>query len=333
MSLPCATPLRSGRNALRFVQALVALLLVLLSAAPASAAERRSDAIEVVVAESSFVIDAPARMHPFVGQAAAVIEANWEEVALRTGAPAGERYSVHVEYRMDDWFVREGMEPRTPEWAAGLAIGSMRTVLLAPGNPDWERTLVHELAHLAVAVAAGHRAVPRWVNEGWAVELAGQFDLERASALLQAGLLGNYLDFEVIERTFPRGGNTVQLAYAQSTSAVRFLLRRHGDDIIARTFEQMRTADQDFHRAFLEVSGESLGEATEAWTDWARARFRWAPAATGGGLVWGGMALLAVFAIRRRRKQNRDRLERMGRSEGGIFDIDPDDATFGGDSR
>ena len=55
---------------------------------------------------------------------------------------------------MDDWFAREGIPSQPPEWASGLTIPSRMTVLMAPANPEWERTLAHELAHIAVALAA-----------------------------------------------------------------------------------------------------------------------------------------------------------------------------------
>jgi len=63
---------------------------------------------------------------------------------------------------------------RVPEWGVGVALlGSKSIVMRQPENlivgPEFKRILIHELAHLGLEVAGGHRRVPRWIHEGFAM--------------------------------------------------------------------------------------------------------------------------------------------------------------------
>lgn len=284
----------------------------------------------IEVGGTLFTVDAPRGMGRFVQEAGGVIAASWERVRDHVGAPAEAEISVHIETDMHDWFRREGLPARSPEWAAGLAIPSRRTILLAPGNPDWERTMVHELAHLSVALASGDGRVPRWFDEGNAVLVAEQYGLDRATVLLRAGVLGRYLDFADLESGFPGGAAAAELAYAQSAALVRFLVEAHGPDVFRDILQRMREGGVSWHQAFLERTGRSSGAAYAAWLEHATARWRWVPIAAGGGMAWTGMAVLFLWVWRRKRRRDAARLLAMERSEERYFDIDPDDATFGG---
>jgi hypothetical protein len=136
---------------------LIALLLGLflwvpaLSAAPSAARER---ATVVEVSSTRFEVDAPVGMAGSMASAVRVIEQEWPGIVTRVGVPAGGRVTVSAERDMNDWFARERIPSQPPEWASGLTIPSRMTVLMAPANPEWERTMAHELVHIAVALAA-----------------------------------------------------------------------------------------------------------------------------------------------------------------------------------
>ncbi|TVR03221.1 MAG: hypothetical protein EA398_05550 [Deltaproteobacteria bacterium] len=305
--------------------------LLLLLAAPASASTRLEPAV-ITVQNTRFSIDAPRGMAGFVREAARVIENEWSRVQESIGAPDGELLHVHIETDLHDWFRREGLPARSPEWAAGLAIPSRRVILLAPRNPEWERTMVHELSHVAVAIAAGDARVPRWFDEGQAVQIAEQYGLDRATVLLRANVLGRHLDFAELENGFPHGAATAELAYAQSTALVRFILEAHGDDVFRYILRDMRENGWTWEHAFLHRTGRSTGSAYAAWEEQVRSRARWIPVAAGGGMAWTLLAFLFLWVLRRKRARDRARLAEMERAEARIFDFDPDDATFGATS-
>ena len=308
----------------------MALLVLLWGPASSSHASQRTAPQQREVAGTVFVVDAAAGMEGFVRAVVQVIERRWEDVAETLGAPPGETITVHIERRLEDYFVREGLAYLPPEWAAGLAIGSRRTFLLAPGNPAWEATAVHEMAHLAIDMAAGWGAVPRWVHEGLAISVAEQWDLERATTMLRAGVFGNYFGLEELTSGFPRAASMADLAYAQAFSMVRHMRQVHGDDVYRRIFARMRETGEKWGDALVSVTGVPPEEHFEAWRAQARTTYRWIPLMGTAGAGWTLASVLLVMAWRRKRREKAARLARMARDEEvETYPLDPDDEVFG----
>lgn len=114
----------------------------------------------------------------------------------------------------------------------------------------------HELAHLAVREASRRRAVPQWLNEGYAqwasYQVLAETDPRSADVLtaidqsVVASALRQDSDLlpwsSLVTRTrFSRAGvdGWVNLAYGQSTLFVDFLQRRHGPDSFTTFLEQL----------------------------------------------------------------------------------------------
>src|SRR5690606_40795301 len=100
------------------------------------------------------------------------------ELEQRLGQPVLERVDVRV--------ARTPREMRSlaftglPSYAAGFAYSELDIVLLTiqPLYPNSEHNLLeifkHELVHVALHDAVGGEPIPRWFNEGLAVQLSGE---------------------------------------------------------------------------------------------------------------------------------------------------------------
>lgn len=310
----------------------IALVLGLMVAD--SHAQDRTEPILVQSGALTFAVDAPDGMGGFAEEAAEVVRESWPAVAGAAGAMAvvpsrGSEISVSVEREIDDWFVRRGVPPRNPEWAAGLAIYSESAVIIRSANPEWKSTMAHELAHMAVDVATGGRRVPRWFNEGFAVATAEQWSIERATTMIAAGLSGNFYPFEELTAGFPRAESSAGLAYAQSFHFVQYITRNYGEDVLVRVMRRLRESDVDWNTAFEEEAGTSMEAAEASWASHVSTRYKWAPALGGGGGAWGAIAALSLVVWRRKKKEAADRLAALGASEAQLYSPDPDDETFG----
>ena len=297
-----------------------------LSAAPSAA---REPATVVEVAATRFEVDAPVGMAGSIATAVRVIEQEWPGIATRVGVPAGGRVTVSAERDMNDWFARQGIPSQPPEWASGLTIPSRMTVLMAPANPEWERTMAHELAHIAVALATERRPVPRWFNEGYAMEVSHDWDVERMAQLSGAAVMGRLYPFDDLTAGYPAGAGQADLAYAQSFHMVRWLEGEFGAELGRRIFAEMRRSRGSWDAAFLTVTGQPFAAAEQAWLDYVEGRFHWLPVATGVGAGWVLVALLGLWAWRRRGSQKAAKLKVMERRQKGAYRADPDDTTFG----
>jgi len=283
----------------------------------------------VEVAATRFEVDAPAGMAGAIDTAAGVIAREWPAIVERVGVPAGGRVRVSAERNMDDWFAREGIPSQPPEWASGLTIPSRMTVLMAPANPEWERTLAHELAHIAVALAADRRPVPRWFNEGYAMQVSHDWDVERIAMLSGAAVTGRLYPFASLTAGYPPGAGQADLAYAQSFHMVRWLEGEFGEGLGRAILAEMRVQGVSWVQAFERVTGQPFSQAEQSWRGYVEQRFHWLPVATGVGAGWVLVALLGLWAWRRRSSQKAVRLAVMARRQKGAYRADPDDTTFG----
>ncbi len=313
--------------------ALLSFVFITAAVAPLAGQDR----VESILVESGalvFLVDAPDGMERFAESAADVVRESWPHVASAAGVTdvvpqRGARITVSVEREIDHWFERRNVPPRNPEWAAGLAIYSESAVIIRSANPEWESTLAHELAHMAVDVATGGDSVPRWFNEGFAVATAEQWSIERATTMIAAGLSGNFYEFDDLTVGFPAAASSAGLAYAQSFHFVQYITQHYGEDIFIRVMRRLRESGLGWDQAFEEEAGTSMAAVEAVWASHVSTRYKWAPAIGGGGGAWGGIAGLSLFVWRRKKRLGTERLAALGASEARLYSPDPDDETFG----
>jgi hypothetical protein len=218
---------------------------------------------------------------------------------------------------------------RVPTWAVGVAFPGTSIIAVAThrrGAPlDPERTLRHELAHLALDAAVGD-AAPRWLHEGFAYQHSMDWVPERAEVLFGMAWLGSAIPMRELEHRFPAEELPASRAYAQSYDFVSFLARRgrwadaddDGDRWPFRRFlralapapaadgtpAEPVSVDAAARRAF----GADLEQLFREWQADLRERYMFLPAGVFVALIWLIATVLLVLAWRRRRRQNAARL-------------------------
>jgi hypothetical protein len=198
---------------------------------------------------------------------------------------------------------------RAPRWVSGYALGEIGTVVLFPSRvgaypyDSLEELLQHEVAHVMVARAAGGGEVPRWLHEGIAMTAGGAWGLEDSGRFGLSVARQGEVPLASLPQLFSRGGAATARAYAVSGGFVRFLLRRHGQQVTGEILAGV-AAGLPFEEAFRRAAGESLAAAEEAF--WRRQTFwhRWLPLLTSSTVLWIAVTLLALWAIRRRRRRD-----------------------------
>lgn len=202
---------------------------------------------------------------------------------------------------------------RVPAWAVGYAIGDVGLVVLLPErvpaypDSDLKAVLRHEVAHVLVARAAHRVAVPRWLNEGLAMVAGREWGLEDRSRLLLATVRGE-VSLAEIDTLFHRDPVSVARAYALSGAFVRYLLGEAGPRAPARILRRLREGT-DLEDAFRTETGLGLAETEAAFTrhlDWWN---KWLPLLSSSTIAWATIALLALWAFKRRRERDAEQRE------------------------
>jgi hypothetical protein len=194
-----------------------------------------------------------------------------------------------------------------PPWVSGYALSTQGVVVLLPARtpsyPDssLEDLFRHEVAHVLVARAAGGGEVPRWFHEGVAMIAGLTWGLDDMSRATLAVMVGGEVPLSDLDAGFAGGHGDAERAYAIAGTFVRDLLDRHGQGVAGAILAGVARG-QSFDEAFARATGETLAAAEESF--WTRQSFwyRWVPLLTSSATLWLGITLLALWAIRRRRR-------------------------------
>jgi hypothetical protein len=273
----------------RVATAVVATLLVLVPA----------------LASAALTIDAPPQLQATADRLRAVDLGRLDDALRRAGLSLPD--DIRIALIADD-------DPRArtvPDWIVGLAFGE-RDIVIFPRRvvsypyDSLESVLRHEIAHLALNVAAGGQEMPRWFHEGVAISIDAGWGIG-AQVRLTAAMIGRP-DAATLDRLFAssRESETRQ-AYLLSAVLVNDLRRRHGDDVPGAVARRI-AAGRSFDQAFADQTGETPAvAAAQAW-DAYRRWTAWIPAITSATATWAlvlALAFVAYAAQLRRRWRRR----------------------------
>jgi len=199
-------------------------------------------------------------------------ETMMEDVVEYLGHEPDWTYNIYLTSSDEDFARAAG--PGAPGWA--VAIYTRKKIVVRPegfsSDPEnFYNTIQHELVHgvLDHMFRGRPRALPRWLNEGIAVTVSGSWEIpqswERRKTTLYAALEdGSAFDFDQISRSFPSSQWLAQIAYAQSTDFVQYLVRREGKETLRDLLVSL-AAGGDFDRAVSSLYGKRFEELVEDW--------------------------------------------------------------------
>jgi hypothetical protein len=204
---------------------------------------------------------------------------------------------------------------RAPRWGAAVALPASRTIMIRADGGDPQRTLRHELAHLALHQRVPVR-VPLWFDEGYAGWAAGEWERLGVLELNLAVARGALPGFRALDGALRASATTADAAYALAYSAVSELARRNPSGTLTPLLEHL-AGGQDFESAVLATTGLTVDRYEEAWQRSIRHRYglvTWLLA--GGGWLLVSVAVLVLVHLRRRA----DRPRRAALDEGWVVD-------------
>lgn len=221
------------------------------------------------------------------------------------------RGNVVVFITATDEEYRETAGDGVPHWS--VAVARRGLVVVSPRanvtGAQFDATLRHELSHVALAEMFAHRpqALPRWLNEGLAMRVSGEWDmpenwLDGKAELYNALRGGSLMDLDEISDGFPASGWRARLAYAQSFYFTDYIIGRIGQKKM-NIFIMKLSRGEEFNKSFKKATGRNFDNLQETW----RARVRGAGGMTllflalagVDSLVWVAMAVLVIIAFAR----------------------------------
>lgn len=156
-----------------------------------------------------------------------------------------------------------------PDWGAGVALPERGIIVIK--SPKSIRTgktfrelMGHELTHIMLHRAAGGRWLPRWIHEGLAIHVSGEWNIGQDILVARAAWTNNLIHLHRLESLTEFNGAQANLAYTESYLAVSSLLKNKDKYVIADLLDLYRH-NRDFHKSFRQI----VGREYVAWiTDW-----------------------------------------------------------------
>lgn len=183
-------------------------------------------------------------------------------------------------------------------------------------NPDEAfRVIIHEYAHVFIGQQLPEPP-PRWLDEGLAMHLAGEWSFSQSMQIALTHLFGNTIPFSRLESSFPEEQSAMNLAYLQSYSMTSFLMKRFFDNNL-HTFLR-RLSDPSESRKLLTQLQDPLilKSLEEQWKKYLGGRF-WniIYVLTSGTVLWFVLTLIFLLAYLKKRRQKKEQ-EKVWEEEG-----------------
>lgn len=198
---------------------------------------------------------------------------------------------------------------------------------LLPTHSNYDSLLRHELLHVLLAQNTDPALLPRWLNEGVAMMMSGEFRLESNFRVARLYVTRNLIPYNQLNLSFqPQGSEEVfGDAYAQSLSMTKFL----HDEVGTETFWAMIHALEEipFDEALFRYTGWSTIVFYENWAGslWQGAIMS---ALVSGFSLFHIGALLLIWAYFRKRRAGREIVESWEEEDGHYDEMEDDNIYY-----
>jgi hypothetical protein len=202
----------------------------------------------------------------------------------------------------------------------GVAYSALHLVIISLRDPktaeavDLPEVLKHELVHVGLFDATQGHHIPRWFNEGLAVNLSGESHVARLRTLWDATLSKTLIPLDDLDKSFPDDAQKVGIAYAESADFVRFLMRDEDRSRFGSLIERVRKG-APFDRALSDAYADSTRKLEYQWHEELEKRFSFWPMLTGSSMLWAIIMGMLVVAWVRRRRKSKETLARWAKEE------------------
>ena len=206
-------------------------------------------------------------------------------------------------YRTHHTFTREG--GHKDRYTVGTArSGDERISVDASGAFVAMKTVMaHEITHAVIFRILGNQAgaLPLWVNEGLAKYESEPYPDPDNERVAEAASESTLIPLSNLRTSFP--DKRVDLAYSQSASAVRFMVKEYGESAPKKLLAELAKSGS-FDKALLKATGKTEDQFIDEWVGSISKRYRllrmWKIASAFGGAIMSILVIVA-FVIRRRR--------------------------------
>jgi len=167
-----------------------------------------------------------------------------------------------------------------PDWTAAVTIFPQKIIVLK--NPSltnttlrqFRETIVHEFIHLYQGMFVPLNITPAWFNEGLAQYISSPYDIHSRIILSRAISTNQIIPLKKMAGFLKYNHLQAELAYAESSSLVEFLVVVYGEQIINDIFRDMAVT-KNFNSTILRLTDIEIEILEYRWKKYIASRYRW----------------------------------------------------------
>jgi hypothetical protein len=218
-----------------------------------------------------------------------------------------------------------------PDWGIGYAVFEHNLIVIK--SPDHFRynkslgqLLSHELAHLFLEKKAGGKDLPRWMEEGFAMQKSHEWQIGQDLSVVRALFTRSIFPLSGIEglNSFPE--SKAQLSYTLSFLAISYFFKEYGERTLAdlvNYISQGKTWDD----AFMLTTGSDYAGFQNEFSDYIKKRYQFISFFGDTFLLWLGLAFVIILLYFMKKRSTKKILERWELEDRGIIKGEKEDTT------
>jgi hypothetical protein len=186
-----------------------------------------------------------------------------------TGATLDKQVYIYIYANTDD-LQKAMVNPR--EWTGGAAFYeySIIAIGVSQRNLEWGKTAIaHELGHLFThqsTFGPYGAMLPTWIDEGLAMHAEGKMDKDAYNYLLRSHQQNKLFSLQSLSSPFSAKTNEALLSYAESQSAIEFLIQSYGKNNMAKLLNLFQEGT-DTDSALKSIYGFNQDGLETKWKD------------------------------------------------------------------
>lgn len=198
--------------------------------------------------------------------------------------------------------------PSIPDWGAGVALLEQNRIVIK--SPKYMKTgksfrelIGHELTHIMLHRAAEGRWLPRWIHEGLAMRVSGEWNIGQDILVARAAWTNNLIHLHRLEGMSVFNGAKANLAYTESYMAVSSLLKG-GDPYRLADLLAMYRETNDFLQSFHAVVGTDYSQWIHDWYERTSMQYQFLLFILDWKLFWLALPFFIILLFLLKKRQN-----------------------------
>lgn len=246
-----------------------------------------------------------------------ILKSSYQDISFSLQESFEEKIEVIVADNEKEFLSKSG--GTFPDWGIGFAYPQKNLIVVkSPNkftyNKSLSEILSHELAHLFLNKKAKYKNLPRWVDEGFAMQKSKEWRIGQDIAVAKAILTGSLVSLSQIERlnTFKR--SKAELAYTESFLAVSYFLSEYGEENFNRLVDHIGE-DKNLDSAFMSTTGSDFSGFQKEFEDYLKKRYQFIALLGDTFLLWLGLAFLIVLIYVMKKRKTKKILKRWEKED------------------